>query len=129
LAPKLRWFISLCSPDCILLLVFGVMVGRIYGKRCYCLLPAMVVSFMLMSDFYRVNTLRMALSGFLSNDVVYGLTFTVFSLLTYGALFVGGWIGASWRKRGMRPAGHCVTCGYSLVGLMDKRCPECGKPF
>lgn len=23
----------------------------------------------------------------------------------------------------------CATCGYSLCGLADQRCPECGRPF
>jgi hypothetical protein len=25
--------------------------------------------------------------------------------------------------------GHCRVCGYSLVGLKENRCPECGGPF
>ena len=24
---------------------------------------------------------------------------------------------------------RCPSCGYSLVGLPDQRCPECGRPF
>lgn len=25
--------------------------------------------------------------------------------------------------------GHCPKCGYSLMGLTEPRCPECGRPF
>jgi hypothetical protein len=24
---------------------------------------------------------------------------------------------------------HCTDCGYSLTGLLERRCPECGEPF
>ena len=24
---------------------------------------------------------------------------------------------------------HCTRCGYSLRGLPERRCPECGQPF
>lgn len=24
---------------------------------------------------------------------------------------------------------RCVQCGYYLIGLTEKRCPECGRPF
>ncbi len=27
------------------------------------------------------------------------------------------------------PEGHCQTCGYSLQGLPEPRCPECGEAF
>jgi hypothetical protein len=26
-------------------------------------------------------------------------------------------------------ANRCLTCGYDLRGLPEKRCPECGRPF
>lgn len=26
------------------------------------------------------------------------------------------------------PAGRCQRCGYSLIGLLSARCPECGQP-
>ena len=25
--------------------------------------------------------------------------------------------------------GHCIRCGYLLMGLPEPRCPECGQPF
>src|SRR5690349_10031462 len=25
--------------------------------------------------------------------------------------------------------GNCLGCGYSLIGLLDPRCPECGRVF
>jgi hypothetical protein len=28
-----------------------------------------------------------------------------------------------------RPAGLCPKCGYSMTGLMELRCPECGRHF
>lgn len=28
-----------------------------------------------------------------------------------------------------RRRGLCLTCGYSLTGLSEPRCPECGSPF
>lgn len=55
-------------------------------------------------------------------------------------------IGLAWAGRGTRlalvrvgvikprlneePVGpRCGQCGYSLIGLTEKRCPECGRPF
>lgn len=32
-----------------------------------------------------------------------------------------------WRERSR--AGCCIECGYSLRGLADPRCPECGRSF
>jgi len=29
----------------------------------------------------------------------------------------------------MQPMDECVYCGYSLIGLTEPRCPECGQPF
>jgi hypothetical protein len=39
---------------------------------------------------------------------------------------------APWRwiaRRRRRKRGSCVHCGYSLTGLTEPRCPECGTPF
>jgi hypothetical protein len=33
-----------------------------------------------------------------------------------------------WRDRRF-PSGHCKRCGYSLRGLPEPRCPECGTAF
>jgi hypothetical protein len=34
-----------------------------------------------------------------------------------------------WRRRRRRRRGKCIACGYSLRGLPEPRCPECGRPF
>ncbi|MEW6199763.1 MAG: hypothetical protein AB1601_14000 [Planctomycetota bacterium] len=37
-----------------------------------------------------------------------------------------------WRRAGRavrRAEGRCERCGYSLQGLFEPRCPECGTPF
>jgi len=42
---------------------------------------------------------------------------------------------ASWRRvkiqriKRRRLEGKCLWCGYRLRGLVESRCPECGKPF
>ncbi len=33
------------------------------------------------------------------------------------------------RRRRRRRLGLCIACGYSLVGLTEPRCPECGRGF
>lgn len=33
------------------------------------------------------------------------------------------------RQRGRRKRGECLQCGYCLRGLVEPRCPECGRPF
>jgi len=35
----------------------------------------------------------------------------------------------SLRPHRCRRPGHCTHCGYSLHGLPESRCPECGTPF
>ena len=36
----------------------------------------------------------------------------------------------AWRRdRPFPPPGHCQNCGYSLTGLPEPRCPECGEPI
>jgi hypothetical protein len=43
-------------------------------------------------------------------------------------LLVGGPLFFLWRRRTCRRwAGHCPACGYSLTGLLEPRCPECGR--
>jgi hypothetical protein len=55
----------------------------------------------------------------------------------WSAIWIGGaalgavcafWVG----QRLRRPEPHerrCATCGYLLIGLPERRCPECGQPF
>ena len=33
------------------------------------------------------------------------------------------------QQRGRAREGRCIHCGYSLTGLTELRCPECGQPF
>lgn len=33
-----------------------------------------------------------------------------------------------WRRSGRRIKGFCLGCGYNLTGLVEPRCPECGRP-
>lgn len=43
-------------------------------------------------------------------------------------LVVGGPLFLLWRRRTWRRlTGHCPACGYSLTGLSEPRCPECGR--
>ena len=48
------------------------------------------------------------------------------ALLLYPALATARFL---WRQRGRRKRGECLQCGYSLRGLVEPRCPECGRPF
>lgn len=32
-----------------------------------------------------------------------------------------------WRTHGFSGDGRCLACGYSLAGIDDRRCPECGR--
>ena len=49
--------------------------------------------------------------------------------LIYPAVFGMIWSGLIWRRRPRFPAGHCMKCGYSLDGLTNDVCPECGEWF
>ena len=33
----------------------------------------------------------------------------------------------AWRRARMRRPGHCLNCGYDLIGNVSGVCPECGK--
>jgi hypothetical protein len=33
------------------------------------------------------------------------------------------------RVRDLRHCAHCLGCGYALCGLIENRCPECGRSF
>jgi len=33
------------------------------------------------------------------------------------------------RRRRRRKRGECICCGYNLTGLIEPRCPECGRQF
>ncbi len=33
-----------------------------------------------------------------------------------------------WQRSGRRIKGLCLGCGYNLTGLVEPRCPECGRP-
>jgi|GEM_PF-3134506 len=38
-------------------------------------------------------------------------------------------IAGPWRQRRRRKKNQCVSCGYSLHGLTEARCPECGTTY
>ena len=42
------------------------------------------------------------------------------------AILAGGW---TYKKVRSKYAKRCTKCGYSLKGLTEPRCPECGEPF
>jgi len=39
------------------------------------------------------------------------------------------WVLPFYRRYKRRASGCCEYCGYSLQGLSERRCPECGKSF
>lgn len=45
------------------------------------------------------------------------------------ACFVGRIAYRTMLRQERLDAGQCTTCGYSLRGLPEPRCPECGTPF
>lgn len=51
----------------------------------------------------------------------------VLPLMSVALLWVGGWT-AAWLIRSAirRRRGLCVGCGFSLYGLAEQTCPECG---
>jgi hypothetical protein len=44
------------------------------------------------------------------------------------ALFLTPVVIVGHRKRRRTRSGTCLTCGYSLAGIVADRCPECGQP-
>ena len=42
------------------------------------------------------------------------------------AILAGAW---TYKKVRSKYAMRCTKCGYSLKGLTEPRCPECGEPF
>jgi len=61
---------------------------------------------------------RPILAGFALNTMIYGV---VWLLLRYTTRLLP-W---AWRAR-RRRRGHCVRCGYDLLGDLASGCPECG---
>jgi len=55
--------------------------------------------------------------------LIFGLALTM--LMALGAWGVAG---RRQRRVGRYPP-HCEVCGYSLIGLSEARCPECGSSF
>ncbi len=52
-----------------------------------------------------------------------------YPLLLLAFAMVAFWVQISITVRSVPRPGHCVKCGYSLMGLTEQRCPECGRPF
>ena len=54
----------------------------------------------------------------------------IFGLALTMLMALGAWGAAGRRRRRVGPyPPYCEVCGYSLVGLRDARCPECGSSF
>jgi hypothetical protein len=53
------------------------------------------------------------------------MPFVLFGVFPMAAL-IGGPL-RSWRRWSRRRRGLCIKCGYSLTGLLEPRCPECGR--
>jgi hypothetical protein len=61
---------------------------------------------------------------------LYGLDFAIVCVAAAVGLLilaVGYVVWDTARRRGRSP--RCSKCGYMLVGLTERRCPECGEPF
>ena len=73
--------------------------------------------------FNRVNWGRYWLVPIVLTPILLGVTFLVTGLVLCGTLHM--------RRRLFPriPSGHCQRCGYSLFGLPEDRCPECGTRF
>ena len=60
--------------------------------------------------------------------------FAAFSVVVGGAQYLGLTAFVVWRTRlaavrRLAAEDKCIHCGYSLTGLPERRCPECGHPF
>ncbi|GJM24132.1 MAG: hypothetical protein DHS20C16_05470 [Phycisphaerae bacterium] len=47
-------------------------------------------------------------------------------LLLFAANPIFAFIRGPLRRRARRKRNQCIQCGYSLIGLTEQRCPECG---
>jgi hypothetical protein len=82
------------------------------------------------------NDFDWKLAGFYLKQVKYGGTEAIgggvpFWFLAGCALLTGfvGYARGPLRVKRRRRRGQCVHCGYSLAGLPEPRCPECGQAF
>lgn len=72
-------------------------------------------------------TTRPLWSGYIHNAAaVLGLLLLLYSMAWIPR--ARGWLAATRRQRALS-RGRCPSCGYSIRGLPEPVCPECGKPW
>jgi hypothetical protein len=129
LAPALR-FLLVYVPDLTILGVSAAIVAYVAGRRWYVWIALLLLCYGTVFAYrggapwlYLYRSVR---SGSFANALMH-LSFTGAFVAVPILLAVAA------RRVFVRPSnivpGHCSKCGYDLRGLIEPRCPECGRGF
>jgi hypothetical protein len=129
LAASVRWFITIYLPDCIFAGFAAIAIGYTFSRKWLLMTLVFLFGFVIASHFAKVSTASASVAAVRASDWSGAFKFAVFTVLIYGAVLLGGALGSWVSRRHRYESGYCQRCGYSLSGLPEPRCPECGTPF
>lgn len=117
-------------PQCLLPLIVGcallIAVGPGLLVRILATVPPLIMYLAKLCVSHAVRGSR----NISEDGLAAGLTVLFFFLpVACVVALAAGTIAVAWSSVRSIPRGYCAQCGYSLKGLTEPRCPECGTPF
>ena len=129
IAPDVRFFVTGYLPDCGVLFLGGVAVGKWSGRKWAPISTVLLLVYMGLHHLQGGSPVAYALQAWNGQQIHGVVRYAVFTAIICMSALLGGWLGVRYLAKKPPREGYCSCCQYDLTGLPERRCPECGREF